>query len=335
MEYLISAFILFLVMLQYFRIADRYNIIDRPNSRSAHSEITIRGGGIVFPVAFLLLFTNLFFNEILVANLSLVVFGVGLFIICSVSFADDLVDLSTRIRLLFQFAAVSFLLYFLSVFQLFPMWLLPGAYIVTIGILNAYNFMDGINGMTGLYSVVVLLSLFYINRNLTEFTIPEFIIYPMIACVVFLFFNFRSKAKCFMGDVGSLGIAFWVTALIGLLMIKTGQLKWILFLSIYGIEVIATIAERLRLRENILKAHRRHLYQLMANERKVSHLVVSVFYAMAQVIVNILVIYLELPEWQIFAVVLIPAASTYLFIKYSLKKKLRTRSINENSRNSD
>ncbi|MBW8362845.1 MAG: glycosyltransferase family 4 protein [Kaistella sp.] len=320
MEYLISALVLFLVMLQYFRIADRYNIIDRPNSRSAHSEITIRGGGIIFPVAFLLLFTNLFFKELLVENLSLIVFGVGLFIICSVSFVDDLVDLSTRIRLLFQFAAVSFLLYFLSVFELFPMWVLPMAYIVTIGILNAYNFMDGINGMTGLYSVVVLLSLFYINRNLTEFTIPDFIIYPMIACVIFLFFNFRSKAKCFMGDVGSLGIAFWVAALIGLLIIETGQLKWILFLSVYGVEVISTIAERLRLRENILKAHRRHLYQLFVNEKKVSHLVVSVFYAVAQVVVNIFVIYIELPEWQVFAGVLIPVLGIYLVIKYSLKK---------------
>jgi UDP-N-acetylmuramyl pentapeptide phosphotransferase/UDP-N-acetylglucosamine-1-phosphate transferase len=147
----------------------------------------------------------------------------------------------------------------------------------------------------------------------------------MIACVIFLFFNFRSKAKCFMGDVGSLGIAFWVAALIGLLIIETGQLKWILFLSVYGIEVISTIAERLRLRENILKAHRRHLYQLFANEKKVSHLVVSVFYAVAQVMVNIFVIYLELPEWQVFAVVLLPVLGIYLVIKYSLKKQLRTR----------
>lgn len=333
MEYLISALILFLVMLQYFRIADRYNIIDRPNKRSAHTEITIRGGGIIFPVAFVLLISHLFFRERLVENVSLTVFGLGLITICTVSFIDDLVGLSTKVRLLFQFIGVSFLLYFLSAFQLLPLWALPLAYILITGILNAYNFMDGINGITGLYSIVVLLSLFYINQYIIQFAEQDFIVYPMIACVIFLFFNFRTKAKCFMGDVGSLGIAFWVTALIGLLMIKTGQLQWILFLSVYGIDVIATIAERIKLRENILEAHRRHLYQLFVNDRKKSHLLVSGWYAAVQLTVNILVISLDLSECWIFAVILLPAVAVYLVIKYILKKSIEPHKINENSTN--
>ena len=125
-----------------------------------------------------------------------------------------------------------------------------------------------------------------------------------------------------MGDIGSMGIAFWVVALIGLLMMKTGEIKWILFLAVYGVEVISTILERLKLKENIFEAHRRHLYQLLANEKKISHLKVSALYAVVQLIVNAIVIFSNLPQNVIFVIILLPALIFYLYTKLTIKKQI-------------
>lgn len=93
-----------------------------------------------------------------------------------------------------------------------------------IGIVNAYNFMDGINGITGLYTIAVLLPLMYVNHKVEPLSIWICLFYPLIASVVFLFFNFRKRAKCFAGDVGSVSIAFWIVTLLLLLIIRTNNL---------------------------------------------------------------------------------------------------------------
>ena len=330
MMYLAVFLVLFVLELIYFKIADRFNIIDKPNHRSAHTEITLRGGGIVFPIAFMLFFiistwgklVHLPLHDQAAENQNELLFGIGLLLLCTISFLDDLYDLSSKIRIVFHIISVSFLLAFLNAFVLLPIWAIPILYILIIGILNAYNFMDGINGITGLYSLVALLSLLFVNQNMVSFVDRDFIIYPVLACLVFLFFNFRKKAKCFMGDIGSMGIAFWVVALIGLLMMKTGEIKWILFLAVYGVEVISTILERLKLKENIFEAHRRHLYQLLANEKKISHLKVSILYATVQLIVNAIVIFSNLPQNVIFVIILLPALIFYLYTKLTIKKQI-------------
>ena len=329
MMYFAVFLVLFVLELIYFKIADRFNIIDKPNHRSAHIEITLRGGGIVFPIAFLLFLmistwgklVHLPIHDQAAENHNYLLFGIGLLLLCTISFLDDLYDLSSKIRIVFHIISVSFLLAFVNAFILLPLWSIPVLYILIIGILNAYNFMDGINGITGLYSLVALLSLLYVNQNMVSFVDRDFIIYPVLACLVFLFFNFRKKAKCFMGDIGSMGIAFWVVALIGLLMMKTGEIKWILFLAVYGVEVIFTILERLKLKENIFEAHRRHLYQLLANEKKISHLKISALYAAVQLIVNAVVIFSNLPQNVIFVIVLLPALIFYLYTKLTIKKQ--------------
>ncbi len=323
MLYLILFFILFLLEIFYFKIADKYNIIDKPNHRSAHTEITLRGGGIIFPVAFLLFAGYyLFDGNSMILPQNFLIFGIGLLAICVISFVDDMIDLSSKIRIIFHFISVTLLLFFVNAFQLLPVWLIPVCYIMIIGILNAYNFMDGINGISGLYSLVILGSLLYVNQNVIEFTDKDFIIYPILACLVFLFFNFRKKAKCFMGDIGSMGIAFWVLALLGLLMIKTGQIKYLLFLTVYGTDVVATILERIKLKENIFEAHRRHLYQLFANEKKISHLAVSFFYAVIQFIINILIIFLNLQDWVMFLAIVFPIVPIYFLLKHFIKKTI-------------
>ncbi len=329
MMYFAVFLVLFVLELIYFKIADRFNIIDKPNHRSSHTKVTLRGGGIIFPIAFLLYFAvSILYRKDTFIPKEYWAFGLGLLILSMISFLDDILDLSTKFRLFFHFISVSLLIYFLGILFILPIWLLPIVFIFIIGVLNAYNFMDGINGMTGLYSLVTLGSLLYINQNFIAFTDKNFIIYPIIASLVFLFFNFRKKAKCFAGDVGSMSIAFWVLALLGLLIIKTQELKYLLFLTVYGVEVVLTILQRLKSKENIFEAHRRHLYQLFSNEKKISHLIVSSVYAFLQLLINITVILLDLPIWIIFVVIIIPSLILYIITKAKIEKQIKV--INNN-----
>lgn len=311
----------FAFLLIYFKMAKKWNIVDVPNHRSQHSGVTLRGGGIVYPFAFLcfLLVWVLRSSDV---SQNFFVFGLGLLAVCSISFWDDIRNLSGKVRVLVHFFAVTLLLVFTGSFSILPLGMIPVVYILMIGILNAYNFMDGINGMTGLYSFVTLGSLLYVNEMIIHFTDTGFIVYPILATTVFLFFNFRKKAKCFMGDVGSIGIAFWVMTLLMLLILKSLELKWILFLMVYGIETVLTILERLKLKENIFDAHRRHLYQLLANEIKVDHRIISLFYAAVQIIINIILIIVTSQDTLAFIspVILGISVITYLVLKSRLKK---------------
>ena len=328
MEYLIVTGILFVLLQLYFRIATRFNIIDQPNHRTSHFYTTVRGGGIIFPIAYLLFIgAEIYLSPGTIQQSNgepnFFIFGAGFLILTILSFVDDLTDLSTKTRLLFHMISVTLLLYFLNGFALLPFLAIPFVYVLFIGILNAYNFMDGINGISGIYSFFLLTSLWYVNQQIIPFVVEDFIVYPTLACLVFLFFNFRKRAKCFLGDVGSMGLAFWIISLISLLIIKTGDFKWLLFLSLYGVDTVMTIIERIRRKENILEAHRRHLYQLFVNEKKQSHLAISLLYGFIQLAMNIFVILSPLPNWIVYIVILVPTTVLYIFIKLNILRKVR------------
>ncbi|CAH0334867.1 Undecaprenyl-phosphate alpha-N-acetylglucosaminyl 1-phosphate transferase [Flavobacterium sp. CECT 9288] len=316
MEYLILISVLFALMLLYFKIADRYNIVDKPNHRSAHTEITLRGGGVVFWFAAVLYFLQHFEGHYL--------FFVGITSVSLVSFWDDIRSLPNKIRLITQFLAISLVLYSLGFFDIVPVWGIVLTYILAIGIINAYNFMDGINGITGLYTLAVLSSLLYVNEYVAGFTSFDFIVYPMVASAVFLFFNFRKKAKCFAGDVGSISIAFWIIYLLLQLILKTESLVWLLFLGVYGVETITTIAHRIHLKENIFEAHRWHLYQVLSNGYKIQHRIVAMIYAGLQGLVSVVVIYgySHIEDFILFALVLLPLLVLYS-VKFYLLKKIK------------
>ena len=273
MYYLIVLVLLFLAELFYFRIADKCNIIDKPNERSSHTRITLRGGGIIFYFGVLVyFFTNHFEYPWFMLALTLITF---------ISFVDDIRSTSQVLRLVFHFSAMALMFYQWGLFSL-PWWTILVALIICTGIINAYNFMDGINGITGGYSLVVLVALAYINREIVSFVEQELIVTVLCSVLVFNFFNFRKRAKCFAGDVGSVSIAFIVLFLIGKLIIKTEDFSWIILLVVYGVDSVLTIIHRLMLHENIGLPHRKHLYQIMANELKVPHVVVSSVYMAVQ-----------------------------------------------------
>ncbi|WP_316819838.1 glycosyltransferase family 4 protein [Pedobacter gandavensis] len=306
MLYLILVPIFFVGMLLYFKVADHYNIIDHPNERSSHSEITIRGGGIIYLFAALvgLVIHPEFWIPIL-----------GLFIIGIISFVDDRISLSGKIRLVFHLAAVSLLFIFLNIFQILPIWATIMLYVLVIGIINAYNFMDGINGITGAYSMVVLGGLQYVNYRVVNFIHPDLIWLPILASLVFLFFNFRKKAKCFAGDVGSVTVAFWIIFLLLKLVLLSENYTYVLFLAVYGVDTILTIIHRLKLRQNIFDAHRLHFYQILANEQKWPHLLVSSVYALLQLGIIVAVICLPWSLLPVFLITIIPLVLIYILIK--------------------
>ncbi|MDR1382225.1 MAG: WbuC family cupin fold metalloprotein [Planctomycetaceae bacterium] len=276
MSFLIFSIILLGIELLYFRIADKLNIIDKPNERSSHTNITLRGGGIIFPIAVLSYFFINGFHDIW--------FVLGLILIATISFCDDLKPLSLKLRLGVHFLAILLLFYQIQLVQE-PFWLICVALILCGGIINAYNFMDGINGITGGYSLVIASALGYVNFRLIPFVDSHFISFVVISFLIFNFFNFRTKAKCFAGDVGSVSSAFIILFMLGLLMLKTRDFSWICFLLVYGIDSVLTIIHRILLGENITKPHRKHLYQLLANELKIPHVCVSGVYMFVQLIV--------------------------------------------------
>lgn len=280
MLYLIIVALLFVLELLYFKIADRFNIIDKPNQRSSHSIITLRGGGIVFYFGALAYF--------IWSGFQFPWFFLGLTMMTIVSFLDDVFTLSNKIRLLVHFSSVLLMAYQLNVFAM-PWYFLIITFIIVVGVINAYNFMDGINGITACYSLAVGGLLMLVNKQL-DFIPQQLLVFTLLGILVFTFFNFRTKAKCFAGDVGSVAIAYILLFGLGALILKTGNLIYILFLSVYGIDAVWTIIRRLMLKENIFEAHRSHLYQYMGNEAGINKLLISFLYGIIQLGIGLVVI---------------------------------------------
>jgi len=315
MLYLIIFIILFLLELLYFRLADRFNIIDKPNQRSSHSSITLRGGGIIFYFGALAYF--------FISGFQYPIFFLGLSMMTLISFLDDIFTLTNKIRLIVHFSSVLMMAYQMNLFEM-PWYFLFSTFIIIVGVINAYNFMDGINGITACYSLSVGGLLILVNEE-KEFIASDLLVYTLLGVLVFAFFNFRQKAKCFAGDVGSVTIAYILLFVLGMLIISTGNLIYILFLSVYGIDAVWTILRRLYLKENIFEAHRSHLYQFLGNEAGVNKLLISFLYGAIQFVIGLSVIevaHLDLSAQILFSVMLLLSMSAiYLIIKGRIIKK--------------
>lgn len=304
--------ILLALELAYFKIADKFNIIDKPNERSSHSTIVLRGGGIIFLLS-LWIWSAFFGFQYL-----WVLLAVSL--IAGVSFIDDIRSLPDSVRLVAQFIAMVMMFYQLDILHWDMWWIVFLALIVCVGASNVINFMDGVNGITGAYAMASLLPLALLNSTI-GFVDQSFIYVVILADVVFCLFNFRpkGKAKCFAGDVGSIGVAYILLFMIGSLVLATGDVTYFIFLLVYGVDGVLTICHRILLHENLGEAHRKHAYQLMANELKVGHVKVSSLYAIMQLVISLGFIYL-CPEtmaahWIYLVSVIIILAIAYILFK--------------------
>ena len=310
----IIIFILFLIAeLLYFRIADKCNIIDKPNERSSHSTIVLRGGGIIFLIGVWI--WSAFFG------FQYPWFLLGLTLVASISFVDDIRSLPDSVRLIAQFTAAAMAFYQLGILHWSMWWIILLALIVYVGATNVINFMDGINGITAGYSLAVLIPLALVNMD-DIFVEQSLIISTILASLVFCIFNFRpkGKAKCFAGDVGSIGIAFIILFLLGNVMIETTDITWLIFLLVYGVDGCLTIVHRIMLHENLGEAHRKHAYQIMANELKVGHVKVALLYMVMQLVISLGFIYL-CPDTVIAHWLYLVGVSAVLAIAYILFMK--------------
>lgn len=313
LTYILILALLFVLEMCYFKVADRFNIIDKPNERSSHKRIVLRGGGIIFTIA-LWLWSAVYGFEYpwMLAGVTLA---------AGMSFVDDIHSLPDSIRLVAHFVAMFLVFQEVGILQ-WDMWLiLPFALIVAVAGTNIFNFMDGINGITGGYSIAVLIPLAIKNEELkvksgAGFVDETMLIVILLSVLVFCFFNFRQKAKCFAGDVGSIGMALILVFCIGRLMYVTGDITWIVLYLVYGADGMMTIFHRIMLHENLGEAHRKHAYQLMANELKMPHVVVSSIYMVLQLVISLIAIFVipdnQLSHWIYLVLSSVMIGSVYL-----------------------
>jgi UDP-N-acetylmuramyl pentapeptide phosphotransferase/UDP-N-acetylglucosamine-1-phosphate transferase len=307
---------LLLVGLIYYRLAKKFNIVDKPNQRSSHSEVTVRGGGVIFPLAILFWWIVFDFSHSWMV--------LGLVLISSVSFLDDIYSLSRKLRFGTQFIALSMSFYDLGVFAKEPLWSLPILYFIALGIINAINFMDGINGITGLYHLVFFGSILAVNQYFPIFE-GEMITYIILGILVFLIFNLRKQALMFAGDIGSISLAYLVIYFLTQWYLSAENWTIILFLIVYGMDSFLTLGQRLLKKENVTQPHRAHLYQLLVNQLKIGHVTIAIVFALAQFAVNFLFFILPdgYPTGLIASITLIAFAAIYLFLKIPIQRRFK------------
>jgi UDP-N-acetylmuramyl pentapeptide phosphotransferase/UDP-N-acetylglucosamine-1-phosphate transferase len=275
MVYIIAFFILFSAMMLYIPMARRFNIIDKPTERGSHSNETIRGGGIIFPIALLYWFFIYGYHNPW--------FIVAFLMVAAISFADDIRSLHSMLRMLVHISAV-IMLFFTTNLPQSNIPILSISVIAFIAWINSVNFMDGVNGMLGMYALVIL-GTFYFLPELFQF--QDFILIVLIAVAVFLIFNLRKRGGVFAGDVGAISLAFILGFLMLAILKETRFIAHTLMFAVFAIDTSVTILYRIQKRENILLPHRQHLYQVLANQKGWTHLQVSGTYAGIQLLINL------------------------------------------------
>jgi len=263
------------------RYAFRLGMIDVPNDRSSHALPTPRGGGVGILLAFVAASLSSGMSHFLWVPTSF---------ISIISFFDDKLQLSPGTRLLFQFSAAGValfsLLYPAPVDFLLKVSLLIFFMVFIVGTANFYNFMDGINGIAGLTGFVGFLLLTLHAQGIGSSSHTLVLLAASFACLGFLPFNMPS-ARVFMGDVASVLLGFFFALSVVMLASSVTE-----FLALAGClfpfyaDTLATLYVRWRDGERLSQAHRRHLYQLLANQLGIPHWQVSLGYASLQAVIG-------------------------------------------------
>lgn len=263
-------------------------IIDVPNERSSHSNIIPKGGGIGILANFVFLGIYL--------DLPVYFWVVGL-ILSIVSLCGDKFEIRPKLRLITHFSCCTFFLmgYFISINLNLLMYLmiLPLSVFI-VGTLNFYNFMDGINGIAGITGVFgfSLLAVWGSNSGIES----RYVVFCMVmafSCLGFLPFNFP-HAKVFMGDIGSVLLGFAFACIV---IVMSNDLSSFIctsaFIFPFYIDELSTMILRIRNGEALTKPHRKHIYQLLANEYGIAHWKISVSYGLIQLLVAVCVIVIK------------------------------------------
>ncbi len=312
---------LFLILFEivYIRLARHYDINDRPGQRSSHRHSVPTGGGVIIYLSVLIFIS---WHTYMASTSWWTLLG-SCTVLAIISFIDDVDPLTPESRLLIQIVVISFAFRGLiheETFNVFVIILLLGT-----GLVNAYNFMDGINGMLVAYSIVFLSTMLYYILSIHPYATATYsprmfeglIISLLIASIVLAFFNFRRNALVFSGDVGSISMGYCVMYIIASTIVYTADASIIVFLMVYAVDTVYTILQRLFEGERITLPHRKHLYQILVHRQGYSHLAVSFGYASTQLAIN--VAYFLIPSqlhWTYAITVLTLLTFAYFIMKH-------------------
>ncbi|MBP5319178.1 MAG: hypothetical protein J6Y77_07235 [Paludibacteraceae bacterium] len=322
--YILTAVLIVASLCAYFPIAHKYNLLAGVNHRSSHTKPVVTGAGFVFVVSYL------------VWLVEIVCLGKpvewwmwsGLLALAVVSFVDDLTDVWFLIRLLIQFLSLAAMLWQIQLqsdihfgFSVVQWLAALSLLVISVGTVNLCNFMDGINGMMGGVGLAMCLTFILIDTYVVDFIDVRWLYFTLIPLLIFMYLNARPQPKCFLGDVGAVVLGYVFMYAISLLLIRTGNVVYVLIFAVTYVEAGLTVAQRLLAGDNIFVSHRIHLFQLMVNEGGKPHLLISGIYTLIQLLFGMLVFFLNYFEcpilwqhlicWPLFGLL----AVLYLYIK--------------------
>ncbi|MCK5681190.1 glycosyltransferase family 4 protein, partial [bacterium] len=261
------------VILYYVRL------LDHPNERSSHELATPKCGGVGIVVSFVagVFVSQLWGGEYLLEPRKLWSLVIPVLLVACVSLADDIQELTPGLRLGVQVLAAALFLYMSNMLPIKPCGGIPPlimqcvwggvAMFWLVGMANAFNFMDGIDGLAAGQGLIASLffAIIHIGKGVY---FPGFVSLVMVVgCLGFLAFNFP-PAKVFMGDVGSVSMGFILAALALYSYQKNPSLETLLIMPLlmsnFIFDTVVTFVRRLLKRERLFQAHRSHLYQQFA-----------------------------------------------------------------------
>jgi Fuc2NAc and GlcNAc transferase len=255
----------------YKKYAIYTGIIAHQNHRTLHDEPIPRGGGIVFSILFIL-FIFLIWPYLELSNNLLLILGVGGGVASLFGFIDDIMNIRARTKLIIQLFLSGWVVYCLYLDSLFVInWMsiyimIAACLFFMIWMMNAYNFMDGVDGMASsgaIFSSLTLALVLSLTSNSVEL-IPIFI---LIATTVsgFIIFNWP-PATIFMGDAGSVFLGYIFGALL-IFTILNGSLSiwnWLIVFGYFFADTTATQIVRIIFVKKWYLAHQSHAYQNIA-----------------------------------------------------------------------
>ena len=286
-----------------------------PNERSLHDMPTPKGGGIAIVVTWYTGISVLFFSGIIERSLFFALLSGVLLAV--VSLIDDIRGLKPFIRLIVQFITAIIAFIFLNGLRPLVMpqisinynfIVYPIAIIGMVWFINLFNFMDGVDGFASLEAIILCAVFFVFTWNMSSVL--------LIACITgFLYWNWP-KASIFMGDVGSTQLGF-ILVVLGIYYHNTYEfsiLNWIMLTSPFWFDATLTLFRRLRNREKLSEAHRKHVYQRMVQAGS-SHEKVNGFLLLINVIIILLIIL-----YREFKILQVPLFSLSLIFFYMITK---------------
>lgn len=308
---LLNFFILALVIIAcihlYIRVARQFSWKVLSQTRDHSGKRVVSGAGFIFPLSIFLIFL---ISETVVFEFWMI----GLLCLSFLSWLDDFNNLPAISRLVIHVFCIASWFLEAPGFEASWFWMAIVLFLGT-GWINAFNFLDGINGMLVLTSLISLGTFYFVGET-TSLSI--LIISQMITVLILAFFNLRKKAIAFAGDVGSITMGFFLGYLMWHLIRTTGNWEYILFFIIFLIDAGMTMLIRLIKKENIFKPHEQHLYQIIGKCHPGSVLMISSMYALSQLIINIILIALMKLE-----MISLPVILSIIFVNLLIYSALR------------